>query len=224
MPPIPREFPSLTGFGYDWGKPIGKRRWDVAADFAWEPEKWREHIAALERCEPFRDFVYKVQRIDGSLGFVSASGKPMFDAEGRFSGYRGVASDLTDRRRAEQALQRSESYLAEAQRLSHTGSWGWKVATREITHWSQEILLRSDIQRRADTSEQVVLVERLAQITNNPIPQRALPRAVVGVSRDQNSRDDLSRSQQAVMQFEPCDPRHLHVRDKAGGTGDLAGA
>ncbi len=126
-------------FGYDWGKPIGKRRWDVAADFAWEPEKWREHIAALERCEPFRDFVYKVQRIDGSLGFVSASGKPVFDAEGRFSGYRGVASDLTDRRRAEQALQRSESYLAEAQRLSHTGSWGWNVATREITHWSQEI-------------------------------------------------------------------------------------
>jgi PAS domain S-box-containing protein len=126
-------------FGYDWGKPIGKRRWDVAADFAWEPEKWREHIAALERCEPFRDFVYKVQRIDGSLGFVSVSGKPVFDAEGRFSGYRGVASDLTDRRRAEQALQRSESYLAEAQRLSHTGSWGWNVATREITHWSQEI-------------------------------------------------------------------------------------
>ena len=126
-------------FGYDWGKPIGKRRWDVAADFAWEPEKWREHIAALERCEPFRDFVYKVQRIDGSLGFMSVSGKPVFDAEGRFSGYRGVASDLTDRRRAEQALQRSESYLAEAQRLSHTGSWGWNVATREITHWSQEI-------------------------------------------------------------------------------------
>ncbi len=123
-------------FGYDWGKPIGKRRWDVAADFAWEPEKWREHIATLERCEPFRDFVYKVQRIDGSLGFVSASGKPVFDAEGRFSGYRGVASDLTDRKRAEQALQRSESYLAEAQRLSHTGSWGWNLAIREITHWS----------------------------------------------------------------------------------------
>ena len=74
-----------------------------------------------------------------SLGFVSISGKPVFDAEGRFSGYRGVARDLTDRKHAEQALQRSESYLAEAQRLSHTGSWGWNGATREITHWSQEI-------------------------------------------------------------------------------------
>ena len=126
-------------FGYDWSKPIGKRRWDVAADVALEPEAWREHIAALERREPFRDFVYKVRRIDGSLGFMSVSGKPVFDAEGRFSGYRGVASDLTDRKRAEQALQRSESYLAEAQRLSHTGSWGWNAATREITHWSKEI-------------------------------------------------------------------------------------
>ncbi|HJZ15056.1 MAG TPA: PAS domain S-box protein, partial [Stellaceae bacterium] len=102
-------------FGYDWGKPIGKRRWDTAADVALEPEKWCEHIAVLERREPFRDFVYKVQRIDGSLGFMSVSGKPVFDAKGRFSGYRGVASDLTDRKRAEQALQRSETYLAEAQ-------------------------------------------------------------------------------------------------------------
>jgi PAS domain S-box-containing protein len=126
-------------FGYDWGMPIGKRRWELAADFALEPKKWREHIATLERREPFRDFVYKVRRIDGSLGFISVSGKPVFDAEGRFSAYRGVASDLTDRMRAEQALQRSESYLAEAQRLSHTGSWGWNVATQEITHWSEEI-------------------------------------------------------------------------------------
>ncbi len=126
-------------FGYDWGKPIGKRRWDTAADVALAPGKWREHIAMLERREPFRDFVYKVQRIDGSLGFTSVSGKPVFDAEDRFSGYRGIASDLTDRMRAEQALQRSESSSAEAQRLSHTGSWGWNIATREITHWSQEI-------------------------------------------------------------------------------------
>jgi PAS domain S-box-containing protein len=126
-------------FGYDWGTPIGKRRWDVAADFTSDPEKWREHIAVLERREPFRDFVYRVKRLDGSLGFVSTGGKPVFDAAGRFSGYRGVASDLTDRKRAEQALQRSESYLAEAQRLSHTGSWGWNAATRVITHWSKEI-------------------------------------------------------------------------------------
>jgi PAS domain S-box-containing protein len=130
---------AVETFGYDWVNPLGKRRYDVAADVTTEPEKWREHMVALDRHEPFRDFGYKIRRIDGSLGFVSVSGKPVFDDEGRFSGYRGVARDLSDRKRAEQALQRSEAYLAEAQRLSHTGSWAWNVATRKITHWSQEI-------------------------------------------------------------------------------------
>ena len=126
-------------FGYDWGKLIGKHRWEVAADFASGPEKWREHIAILERREPFRDFVYENRRTDGSPGIISVSGKPAFDAEGRFSGYRGVASDLTDRKRAEQALQRSESYLAEAQRLSHTGSWALNLkGERTIVYWSEE--------------------------------------------------------------------------------------
>ena len=86
-------FSEQVDLGIDWGKLIGKRRWDVAADFASEPEHWREHMATLERREPFRDFVYKVRRVDGSLGFVSISGKPVFDAEGRFSGYRGVARE-----------------------------------------------------------------------------------------------------------------------------------
>src|SRR6476660_4949370 len=44
---------------------------------------------------------------------------------------------LTERRRAEEELRRSEAYLAEGQRISHTGSWGWNVATGEL-FWSRE--------------------------------------------------------------------------------------
>ena len=120
------------------GRPIGKRRWDIAADFASEPEKWREHMATLDRHEPFRDFVYSSRRADGSLDFVSISGKPVFDAGGRFAGYRGVARDITKHKRAEAGLRRSEAYLAEAQRLSRTGSWAYNRATREITYWTDE--------------------------------------------------------------------------------------
>jgi PAS domain S-box-containing protein len=56
------------------------------------------------------------------------------------SGNEGVAFvlDLSEQKRSEEALRRSEYYLAEAQRLSHTGSWAFNVATREIVHWSQE--------------------------------------------------------------------------------------
>src|SRR4030095_11444172 len=48
------------------------------------------------------------------------------------------AQERTERKRAEEALWRSEAYLAEAQRLSHTGSWAFNVATRQIVPWSQE--------------------------------------------------------------------------------------
>ncbi len=48
-----------------------------------------------------------------------------------------LREQLTERRRAEEELLRSEAYLTEGQRISHTGSWGWNVATGEL-FWSQE--------------------------------------------------------------------------------------
>src|SRR5260370_16560218 len=97
------------------GRPIGKRRWDIAADVASEPEKWREHMATLDRHEPFRDFVYSSLRADGSLDFVSISGKPVFDAGGRFSGYRGAARDITKHKLPEARRRRTAPYLATPQ-------------------------------------------------------------------------------------------------------------
>jgi DNA-binding NtrC family response regulator len=47
------------------------------------------------------------------------------------------ARERAERKKAEEALRRSEMYLAEAQRLSHTGSFGWDLATGEI-HWSDQ--------------------------------------------------------------------------------------
>jgi PAS domain S-box-containing protein len=121
-------FSEQVGFGIEWGKLIGKRRWVVAADFASEPENWREHMATLERREPFRDFVYKVRRVDGSLGFVSISGKPVFDAAGRFSGYRGVARDITERQRAEEALREAQAELAHVTRVATLGELATSIA------------------------------------------------------------------------------------------------
>jgi PAS domain S-box-containing protein len=46
--------------------------------------------------------------------------------------------DLTELKRSEEALRRSEAFLAEGQRLSHTGSWGWKASTGKVM-WSREL-------------------------------------------------------------------------------------
>jgi PAS domain S-box-containing protein len=118
----------VGALGFDWGAPIGKRRWDVAADFATEPDKWREHIAVVERHEPFRDFVYTGRRTDGSPGFISISGTPVFDAQHRFVGYRGVARDVTERKRAEEELRDAQAELAHVTRVTTLGELAASIA------------------------------------------------------------------------------------------------
>jgi PAS domain S-box-containing protein len=117
---------AITAFGISRTHGIGKRRWEFAADREEEAEKWRRHIESLDRREPIRGFVYRDAHEDGSPAFVSFSGKPMFDASGRFLGYRGVGSDVTAAVRAEQALReakeqelrhQAEKMAAEAERL-----------------------------------------------------------------------------------------------------------
>ena len=87
---------------------IGKRRSDSAIDRETEPEKWREHMATLERHEPFRKFEYVRREKSGRLRHVSVSGRPVFDADGRFLGYRGSATDLTQHHDAEERLRQSQ--------------------------------------------------------------------------------------------------------------------
>ena len=62
----------------------------------------------------------------------------MFDSAGNLLEYIGTTADVTERKRAEEALRRSEAYLAEAQRLTHTGSWATD-AVPEPLYWSEEL-------------------------------------------------------------------------------------
>ena len=90
---------------------IGMLRSDFARDLEEEPEKWRLHMATLDAHQPFRDFRYKAASRDGSEVYIAASGKPLFDSEGRFLGYRGVATQITAAVRAallEEALQEAK--------------------------------------------------------------------------------------------------------------------
>jgi DNA-binding NtrC family response regulator len=50
----------------------------------------------------------------------------------------GAVTDITETRQTEMALRRSEGYLAEAQRLTHTGNWVWNSVARQSIHWSLE--------------------------------------------------------------------------------------
>jgi signal transduction histidine kinase len=90
---------------------IGARAWDYALDLEEEPEKWRRHLASLDAHRPFRDFRYRAASGDGSEVHLAASGKPLFDPQGRFLGYRGVTRHISAAVRAallEEALQEAK--------------------------------------------------------------------------------------------------------------------
>jgi diguanylate cyclase (GGDEF)-like protein/PAS domain S-box-containing protein len=91
----------------EFDKAIGCRRWEIPG-LVPVSSTWEEHRAKLEARRKFRDFEYSWRRDDGPLRYMSVRGEPVFDAGGAFRGYRGVATDITQRKQAEAARLRLE--------------------------------------------------------------------------------------------------------------------
>jgi PAS domain S-box-containing protein len=92
---------------------IGKTRAEFVGKALDEPH-WREHFAKLEARLPFRDFAYSTEMADGSVRYIEISGKPVYEPEGQFTGYRGTGRDVTEQVKAELALKQSEQRLTDA--------------------------------------------------------------------------------------------------------------
>jgi len=104
---------------------IGKTRWDHADDVNEDPAKWAAHLAALERHDSFRNFVFRMRNHKGEAEYISASGKPVFDAAGEFQGYRGSARRITQEVRQQALLRESEERFRD---FADTASdWFWET-------------------------------------------------------------------------------------------------
>src|SRR5215471_2043237 len=80
----------------------------------------------------------RVIRKDGQYRWFLFLFKPFRNDQGEIVRWYATGTDIEDRKQAEQAMRRSETYLAEAQRLSHTGSFAHDPVRGEITYWSEE--------------------------------------------------------------------------------------
>src|SRR5467141_3843677 len=92
------------------------------------------------------DFEHRLLMPDGSVKYVHVVAHALNDVSGSVE-FVGAVMDVTAAKQAEEKLRQSEAYLAEAQRLSHTGSWAtgamragptYLPATGEIRYWSEE--------------------------------------------------------------------------------------
>jgi PAS domain S-box-containing protein len=126
----------LRMVGYDQGDLVsGRLRWTDLTPSEWLDRDERHWIPELKMSGSLQPFEKEYLRKDGSRVPVLIAGA-LFE-EGGSEGV-AFALDLSTRKRAEEALRRSEAYLAQGERLTHAGSWGLDILTGEPLHSSAE--------------------------------------------------------------------------------------
>ena len=123
------EYTGVSGTGLGWRAAV-------------HPDDLQRHMDVFRACSaanvPFLDEV-RFRGADGEYRWFFVHGMPLRDEQGKILKWYGIVTDIEDRKRAEEALRRSERYLAEAQRLSHTGSFAYNPGTRKTLYWSEEL-------------------------------------------------------------------------------------
>jgi len=128
-----------------------------------------------------------------------------------------LREQLTERKRAEEELRRSEAYLAEGQKISHTGSWGWNVATGEV-FWSEEHFRIFGFDPERDKPSYPMLLESVHPRDRTFVAQT--------VDRAVSERSDLEMDYRIVRT--DGSTRHIHglghpVFDENGGLSGFIG-
>ena len=82
---------------------MGKTRREIGAPDA-DPYEYQAMLENMDNQLPFRDFEHSRIRPDGSKAYLSISGRPAYDDNGTFIGYRGIGRDITERKRSQKVL------------------------------------------------------------------------------------------------------------------------
>jgi PAS domain S-box-containing protein len=112
---------------------VGLRRWELPNAVPLH-STWQEHIDLLRQHRPFRGFEYRFGS-GAETSYLSSSGDPVFDGDGRFVGYRGTSVNITSRVLAQEEASQTAILLEHASRLGKLGGFALRVPEMEVT-WS----------------------------------------------------------------------------------------
>jgi PAS domain S-box-containing protein len=132
---------------------------------------WHETIDGAIREKSDYEVEYRIVLPDGTLKWIYTVGHPVLNVHGDLAQFVGTSTDITERKRADEALRRSEAYLAEGQRMSRSGSWAWNVRTGEL-FWSQEIFRIYELDS-AINPEWSIFLDRIHPDDRVAVEQRA---------------------------------------------------
>ncbi|PYV36783.1 MAG: hypothetical protein DMG06_29920, partial [Acidobacteria bacterium] len=198
-----------------WGLPVG--------DLYQNPRLWVETIHPDDRARVastfsrwiagedvgYHDVEFRIIQPNGAIRWIHERGVLSLNQQGKPYRVSGISTDITERKRTEEELRRSEAYLAEAQRLSRTGSFGWNVSTGEI-FWSKETFC-------------IVGYDQATKPTLELVLQRVHPEdlAFVQPTLDRASRAGTDLDFEHRLLFPDGSVKHVHVvarvvRDESG--------
>ena len=117
-------------YGLAPGRLLGMNRKELLdLDALNPPEIVAAHLAQLDTHLPFKNFEYRIRIKDGTLVWIAVSGIPHVDNDGRFAGYRGTGTLITERKQTEESLANQSRRLNNILEGTHVGTWEWNVQT-----------------------------------------------------------------------------------------------
>ena len=126
----------------------------------------------------------RFRRKDGSVVWTDVSAVSVPGAESESGFFAAVIVDISERKQAEEELRRSEAFLVQGQRISHTGSWRWQVATGAV-YWSEEHFRVFGYDPETDSPSHSLFMERIHPGDRGPF-EELLNRAVQDKSDFEN--------------------------------------